>query len=318
MKDMKAGYVIKAISPAQGDMDKINSYTRREYKEQEVYTFNVTLCDNEVDRDFEAFTIDTLKQLAQLFVGKTGICDHDRKSSNQCARIYDAQVITDEARRTEYGEAYSFLQAKGYIPRGQNFDEIIQKIESGILKEVSVGCSVGGTVCSVCGKSSCGHIAGKEYGGKKCIRFLNNARDAYEFSFVAVPAQKGAGVTKSFESKKGSGEKNMGCLERIKSASEDEAITLTGDEITEIRKELGWGESYREMLKSNVKRFSRIIQPQISFELVDTITKALDVHELKELEAVYSRLAGDKLPLSVQTAQEKLPPVNVADADFRI
>ena len=33
--------------------------------------------------------------------------------------------------------------------------------------------------------------------GKKCIGELSEPTDAYEFSFVAVPAQPGAGVTKS-------------------------------------------------------------------------------------------------------------------------
>ena len=42
-----------------------------------------------------------------------------------------------------------------------------------------------------------GHEKGQEYDGKLCYADLNNPKDAYEFSFVAVPAQRGAGVTKS-------------------------------------------------------------------------------------------------------------------------
>lgn len=42
----------------------------------------------------------------------------------------------------------------------------------------------------------CSHEAGQEYGGALCWHELRNPTDAYEWSFVAVPAQKRAGVTK--------------------------------------------------------------------------------------------------------------------------
>ena len=32
-------------------LDKINKFTRRELTEDELYTFSVILCDNEIDRD---------------------------------------------------------------------------------------------------------------------------------------------------------------------------------------------------------------------------------------------------------------------------
>ena len=49
-----------------------------DYKPEEVYTFSVVLCDNEVDRDGECFTKETLEELAKLFVGKTGILDQQK------------------------------------------------------------------------------------------------------------------------------------------------------------------------------------------------------------------------------------------------
>ncbi|MCC8191650.1 MAG: hypothetical protein LIO41_01185 [Ruminococcus sp.] len=45
---------------------------------------------------------------------------------------------------------------------------------------------------------SCSHINGKIYNGKKCCHILDNAYDAYEFSFVAIPAQPRAGVAKKY------------------------------------------------------------------------------------------------------------------------
>ena len=60
---------VTAVQPDKTAMEKINLYTRRAYKPEEVYTFSVVLCDNEVDRDGECFTKETLEELAKLFVG---------------------------------------------------------------------------------------------------------------------------------------------------------------------------------------------------------------------------------------------------------
>ena len=45
---------------------------------------------------------------------------------------------------------------------------------------------------------SCSHVKGKTYGGRLCHVVLDVITDAYEWSFVAVPAQVNAGVTKRF------------------------------------------------------------------------------------------------------------------------
>ena len=44
----------------------INQFTKRALKEDEVYTFAVRLCDNEVDRDFERFDRAALEKLGAL------------------------------------------------------------------------------------------------------------------------------------------------------------------------------------------------------------------------------------------------------------
>jgi hypothetical protein len=63
-----------------------------------------------------------------------------------------------------------------------------------------VGCAVRRSVCSVCGAESGDLRAhpGREYGGKLCFAELREPTDAYEWSFVAVPAQRDAGVVKKF------------------------------------------------------------------------------------------------------------------------
>ncbi len=184
-------------------LEQLNRFTRREHKPEEVYLFDVVLCDNDIDRDLECFSEDALAQMEQLFVGKTGIFDHDPRTSGQTARIYDTELVRDSSRRTKDGRPYVSLKAHAYMIRTDSNADLIREIEGGIKKEVSVSCSAAKHRCSVCGadrrESACGHVKGRTYGDRTCHIILEEITDAYEWSFVAVPAQVCAGVTKHFQ-----------------------------------------------------------------------------------------------------------------------
>lgn len=193
---MKTGLIEKTAGTP--DMKKINLFTRKELTSEDVYTFPITLCDNEIDRDGERFSTPALHTLAKLFLGKTGIFDHNPKAENQAARIYDTDIVRDSRRKTAAGETYHKLTALAYMLRTEKNADLIAEIDGGIKKEVSVGCAVSKILCSVCGKNqkdeSCGHRVGVD----GTHRILDDPIDAYEWSFVAVPAQRNAGVTKQY------------------------------------------------------------------------------------------------------------------------
>ncbi len=193
--------IIKSVDISSKDIDLINKYTRREMKPEEIFTFSVVLCDNEIDREGEAFTTDSLQKLSRLFLGKTGIFDHNPTIKNQTARIFQTSVEPTE-ETTSFGEQKFVLKAKAYMVRSERCKDLIMEIDAGIIKEVSVGCRVLKKSCSICGAEydgCCGHEIGQNYDGKICYVMLINPIDAYEWSFVAVPAQVGAGVVKGFE-----------------------------------------------------------------------------------------------------------------------
>lgn len=192
----KAAEVAKS-APSEGALERINRLTRRELTAEEVYTFPVRACDDLPDRDFERFTKSCLEDLAKLFVGKTVIFDHYWTATGQTARIYDATVA-----KAEDGSHY--LRVECYMLRSAENASLIAAIDGGILKEVSVGCAVRTATCSICGQGygGCDHRKGQEYDGRLCIAELSDAADAYELSFVAVPAQKEAGVVKSAQKNK--------------------------------------------------------------------------------------------------------------------
>ena len=191
-----SGGPIKADAAA--DIDLINRYTLRDLKPEEVFAFSVNLCDDQPDRDFERFDVRSLRKLATLFPGKPLIQDHERSAKNQQGRIYRAQVVQDGN--------INRLRASVYMVRTPGTEETIKQIEGGVLKEVSVGFSLKKRTCSICGKpmirswfsARCEneHETGKEYNGQTCLGIMEDPSDAFEVSFVAVPSQPEAGVTK--------------------------------------------------------------------------------------------------------------------------
>ncbi|MBO2527738.1 MAG: hypothetical protein CW335_06150 [Clostridiales bacterium] len=189
-------YQIKRFSTTQkvaseADLGRINEFSRRELTAEDIYTFSIRACDNLPDRDYERFTEDCLKELAVLFVGKTVLFDHCWSATMQTARVYASEVVT------EGKEAYLRLDA--YMLKNDQNASIIEAIDGGILKEVSVGCAIKTARCSICGElyGSCEHRKGQPYDDEMCIVELSEPTDAYEVSFVAVPAQPKAGVQKS-------------------------------------------------------------------------------------------------------------------------
>ncbi|MBQ8515126.1 MAG: hypothetical protein IJ496_06995 [Ruminococcus sp.] len=188
-------------------LTQLNTFTRRELTADEVYVFKVRLCDNEIDRDGERFSMEALGELRDLFVGKTGVFDHNPSGEKQNARIFSTELVTEPETRTSHGEPYTALCALAYMVRTEGNADLIREIDGGIKKEVSISCSAGAHVCSICGKdrriAPCTHLPGQEYGGKVCHVVLGQITDAYEWSFVAVPAQRKAGVTKHYPEEKG-------------------------------------------------------------------------------------------------------------------
>ncbi len=294
--------------PTEEELEKINKLSRRALTADEIYVFSVVLCDNEVDRDNERFTIGALGTLAKLYIGKTGIFDHSMQGRDQCARIFDCSVESDPMMKTSTGEAYHCLKASAYMPRTESNRDLMLEIDAGIKKEVSVGCATAGRTCSICGadlrRSPCGHIKGKTYrkGGAevKCHTVLSEPTDAYEWSFVAVPAQPRAGVTKAF---------GFGTVfdidGLIKSAESDEEGMAAAAMLRELKKRAEEGALYRDELTARAKRFALLSQPAIDEFTLDTYIEFMNIEQLKNYADSCEKAAGATLPLKPQLSPDK-------------
>ena len=209
-RDTDSGMMQKAASlttqeVTDDELKAINKYTLKPLKAEDVFTFKAVLCDNEVDRAFDRFTVKALQDMQKLFLGKTVIKDHYRSTDNQVARIYKTELVQN-SKTLKSSEMYTQLVAHCYMVRTASNADLIAEIEGGIKKEGSVGFSPSSSICSICGtdnaKSYCRHWPGKSYdkeGGQAVCTFtLAGVKDAYEFSLVAVPAQRAAGTCKSY------------------------------------------------------------------------------------------------------------------------
>ncbi len=308
---------------AEKELELINGYTRSPLTAEEVYIFTVTLCDNETDRDFERFSTESLPLLGELFTGKTGISDHSLRSSDQRARIFRAYTEVHPTQKTSCGEPYTALKARAYMLRTEENASLIKEIEGGIKKEISVGCAMKECICSVCGKDMkkhlCEHIKGRVYGGKVCHGILKNPTDAYEWSFVAVPAQRNAGVTKAFIKEE---EQESMTIEKFKTLREDTLITAQEMEslrshICSLENLAAEGKAYREHLTAEIRKYALIIMPSVNLSAFIKGCESMDIGEVKVLCQSLKGQADARLPVSPQLAPARSTEKS-DNSDFKI
>ena len=281
MQVKKATEAINSGMPTAVQLEAINAQAKAQLTAEQVYVFSLRLCDDQVDRDNERFDTAALSALAKLFLGKTGIVDHKWSSDNQVARIFETQVVKEDG--------VSFIKAWAYIRRGGNNEEIIADIEAGIKKEVSVGCAMGMAVCSVCGNEygTCGHIKGEQYDGAICCAILQEPMDAYEFSFVAVPAQRDAGVLKAL----GGGRK---CLKELVEEFGAQA------EYRALYKQAELGKRYQKELEDSIVRLGLALELGVTGDVLRGIAATAKAEDLLALKEGLENRLNEMLPVTTQ------------------
>lgn len=175
--------------PTDADMRKVNAVSSHPLTADQVFIFGMRVCSNDVDKDFERFTTKSLHSLAKMYIGKPGIIKNE-----ESARIYDTVVVSDIERTTRSGDIYCELIAYAYILRSEVSKQLIEDLNADMVKNVSIGCSVASTTCSICDEETCSHVKGSVYDGKLCFKNLNSPVDAYEWAFVVEPKKPDAAM----------------------------------------------------------------------------------------------------------------------------
>ena len=281
MEVKKATEALGGGIPTMAQLEAINAQAKASMTAEQVYVFSLRLCDDQVDRDMERFDTAALNGLAKLFIGKTGIVDHQWSAGNQVARIFAAEVVQEDR--------VSYIKAWAYIRRGGANEEVIADIEAGIKKEISVGCAMGRAVCSVCGSEygTCGHVKGEHYDGQLCVAILKEPMDAYEFSFVAVPAQPNAGVLKAL----GGGNRTLKELaEQFGAQSEYRALF----------KEAQLGREYKKQIGNDVVRLCLSLDLGVEEPALRAIAEKAGAEELMKLKEALEKRLAESMPMVTQ------------------
>ena len=281
MEVKKATEALSGGIPTAAQLEAINGQAKAAMTAEQVYVFSLRLCDDQVDRDMERFDTEALPGLAKLFIGKTGIVDHQWSAGNQVARIFAAEVVQENR--------VSYIKAWAYIRRGGANEDVIADIEAGIKKEVSVGCAMGRAVCSICGSEygSCGHMKGEHYDGQLCVAILKEPMDAYEFSFVAVPAQPNAGVLKAL----GAGNRTLKELaEQFGAQSEYRALF----------KEAQLGREYKKQIGNDVVRLCLSLDLGVEEPALRAIAEKAGAEELMKLKDALEKRLAESMPMVTQ------------------
>ena len=269
----------KGVATA-AQLEAINAQARAELTAEQVYVFSLRLCDDQVDRDLERFDTEALPALARMFIGKTGVVDHKWSADAQVARIFQTEVVKEDG--------VSYIKAWAYIRRGGAADEVIADIEAGIKKEISVGCAMGRSICSLCGSDygTCGHHKGEYYDGQLCCAILKEPMDAYEFSFVAVPAQPRAGVLKGLGRQR--------CLKELAAEFGAQA------EYNALEKMAALGRVYEKQLQDKVVRLCLVLELGVTEPVLRAITEKVGAEELQKLKAALELRMRESMPVVKQ------------------
>lgn len=176
-------------------LTEINKNTLNPLTLDDVFIFKVKLCDSTVDREYDRLTESFLKEFTAKSQSLVGLYNHNwGEVEKQQIRLFKALYIDDDIN-IPYVLGYAYTLMKNY--------ELIENINSGILKECSIGFNSEGHKCSICGADMLngvceqGHELGNLYDGNLCYRLIEHCVDSLEFSLVSVPANKNAGIIKT-------------------------------------------------------------------------------------------------------------------------
>ena len=241
--------IINSKNISDRDINLINKYENKTLalSKDMIYAFEITLCDNELDADYEAISKDCLYKLKDLSLGSSGFL-----TSNIMARIFDTyieKVFINRSNSILAEETYK-LKAKAYVFKNAIAEEELNHILN--HSKISVGFPVKRRVCSICGSSECSkHIKGQKYIDEAgfeqlCYNLLNDPTDFYEWSVVPKQQESKLNDDKSKKNKATTAKTKLMINGKLTNVELDENGGIT---IIEQKKCTGWdkvknGETY--------------------------------------------------------------------------
>ena len=158
-------------------------------------------------------------------------------------------------------------------------------------------------------------MPGRTYNGKLCWFLLEEPADAYEWSFVAVPAQREAGVTKGFAEEE-EGLRTLAELRKCRGG-----LRLSPGDVAALQNELAGlealaacGQRQQDRLVQQVIRTAAVLQPGLKAEIIRKSLAALTPEELETVADNCRRAMGQEPAPQLAAAPKK----ETANRDFVI
>ena len=165
---------------------------------------------------------------------------------------------------------------------------------------------MGRSVCSICGSDYgvCGHQKGEHYDGQLCCAILKEPMDAYEFSFVAVPAQPCAGVIK------GLGHRQVS----LKALAEEFGAQA---EYRELYKQAQLGKAYERQLRDEVVRLCLVLDLGVGEGVLRSVMEKAGSEDLCKLKGALEERVRMLMPLQTQLPGSQVA-METVDSGFLI
>lgn len=317
------------------DISIIKKYSKSDISIDDIYRFPIYLCDNEIDRENEMLTIESLNKVADMMVGKPGILSHDYSTLSNHSRIYKTVIMESSTLNNISGDKLTCVVGFAFTPYTDNNKDFVNNIDMGIFKEVSLGFK-GVTKCSICGSvmnedGVCvnGHIKGNSYNiegvNLACIGITTDVSDCFEWSFVPVPCIKNAGVihTKNYKGDDfvaGLTDKDARIAELEGIVADLKAKLVAKDtEFIEYKKGCSINKAIEDMKPVNevaaeMARQYMLDSDKLEFDEEGTITKGLDVVKDELLkDRFFLFKPDDTTEVIVEDADDKVDETVVDD-----
>jgi len=178
-------------------LESINKLTLSPISAEDVVAYPVMLIDDRVTRNNTQYPKEFQKMLLSLPIGEGSVIgapmllgtteDHQANAACQLGRIYEAEQVVDK-------EGHYGILGHMYMLKAGN-KETLNKIDSGILKEVSISTKVEMPICSICQQDirTCGHKVGQE----SCHVTMTGKGFCAEVSLVAIPGSSSAKILRA-------------------------------------------------------------------------------------------------------------------------
>lgn len=195
-------------------LNKIRKHTRSDLDESKIVAWPILAIDTAPTRNKVIYSAESQKKTVKRWIGTTflfnslgsqgiweGGPDHKLQAASQVARIFDAQLV-----KTPKGETGTLLWVYSVREVSQQTDEFINKVEAGILKEVSIHIAIprgSGIQCSICkvpfADDKNDHWPGQMDGKKEVYAETVGVLEPLELSAVACPGSVNAHVMQDDE-----------------------------------------------------------------------------------------------------------------------